>query len=231
MSEDKQFDFWYAVNNTKLITSPTSKLETFGDTIVNYTLLCENMDNVNKICIREGQIKALKPSIITPDILGEIDLNDFGYEAEKYAGWLKENANDLRILQYGFSIYKKEIKEYFVTDKLDIVLERVKKEIEKKDDPLSSIIIGVDNPWEVCLLKLMVELVQKSAEGNFNQLNKKNNDRKKSIYEQIDNEFVLASKNPAKIKKLAQLLRKKGLWDQYEDRFFALVRATQQSGG
>ena len=40
----------------------------------------------------------------------KIDLNDFGYEAEKYAGWLKENANDLRILQYGFSIYKKEIK-------------------------------------------------------------------------------------------------------------------------
>ena len=74
MSDDKQFDFWYAVNNTKLITSPSSKLETFGDTIVNYTLICENMDNINKISIREGQIKALKPSIITPDLLGQIDL-------------------------------------------------------------------------------------------------------------------------------------------------------------
>ena len=231
MSEDKQFDFWYAVNNTKLITSPTSKLETFGDTIVNYTLLCENMDNVNKICIREGQIKALKPSIITPDILGKIDLNDFGFEAKEYAGWLEENVNDLRILQYGFSIHKKEIKEYFVTDKLDNVLERVKKEIKEKDDPLSSIIIGVDNPWEVCLLKLMVELVQKSAEGNFQQLNKKNNTKKTSIYEIIDNEFVLASKNPSKINTLAQLLKQKGLWEQYEDRFFALVRASEQNGG
>ena len=231
MSEDKQFDFWYAVNNTKLVTSPTSKLETFGDTIVNYTLLSENMDNVNKICIREGQIKALKPSIITPDILGKIDLNDFGYEAKEYAGWLKENANDLRILQYGFSIHKKEIKQYFITDNLDNVLERVKKEIKEKDDPLSSIIIGVDNPWEVCLLKLMVELVQKSAEGNFQQLNKKNNTKKTSIYEIIDNEFVLASKNPSKINTLAQLLKQKGLWEQYEDRFFALVRASEQNGG
>jgi len=231
MSEDKQFDFWYAVNNTKLITSPTSKLETFGDTIVNYTLLCENMDNVNKICIREGQIKALKPSIITPDILGKIDLNDFGFEAKEYAGWLEENVNDLRILQYGFSIHKKEIKEYFVTDKLDNVLERVKKEIKEKDDPLSSIIIGVDNPWEVCLLKLMVELVQKSAEGNFQQLNKKNDPKKTSIFEMIDNEFVLASKNPSKINTLAQLLKQKGLWEQYEDRFFALVRASEQNGG
>ena len=231
MSEDKQFDFWYAVNNTKLVTSPTSKLETFGDTIVNYTLLSENMDNVNKICIREGQIKALKPSIITPDILGKIDLNDFGFEAKEYAGWLEENVNDLRILQYGFSIHKKEIKEYFVTDKLDNVLERVKKEIKEKDDPLSSIIIGVDNPWEVCLLKLMVELVQKSAEGNFQQLNKKNDPKKTSIFEMIDNEFVLASKNPSKINTLAQLLKQKGLWEQYEDRFFALVRASEQNGG
>ena len=67
MSNDKEFDFWYAVNNTKLVTTPTSKLETFGDTIVNYSLICDDMDNVNKICIKEGQIKALKPTIITPN--------------------------------------------------------------------------------------------------------------------------------------------------------------------
>ena len=47
------------------------------------------MDNINKICIREGQIKALKPAIITPDILGKIDLKDFGSDAKEYAEWLK----------------------------------------------------------------------------------------------------------------------------------------------
>ena len=111
MSEDKQFDFWYAVNNTKLITTPTSQLETFGDTIVNYTLICEQMDSIDKICVREGQMKALKPTIITPNALGQVDLKNFGDDAKEYADWLKNNANDLRILQYGFTLHKQEIKK------------------------------------------------------------------------------------------------------------------------
>ena len=231
MSNDKEFDFWYAVNNTKLVTTPTSKLETFGDTIVNYSLICEDMDNVNKICIKEGQIKALKPTIITPDILGKLNLNDFGSDANEYAEWLKNNAKELNIMQYGFSIYKQEIKEYFVTDNIDNVVERVKKEKEKENDPLSAIIIGVNSPWEVCLLKLVVDLVQKSAQGNFNQLKKHSSKNNTNIYNKIDNEFVFASKDPSRINNLAKLIKQNGLWKQYEDRFFALVKSSQNNGG
>ena len=231
MSNDKEFDFWYAVNNTKLVTTPTSKLETFGDTIVNYSLICEDMDNVNKICIKEGQIKALKPTIITPDILGKLNLNDFGSDANEYAEWLKNNAKELNIMQYGFSIYKQEIKEYFITDNIDNVVERVKKEKEKENDPLSAIIIGVNSPWEVCLLKLVVDLVQKSAQGNFNQLKKHSSKNNTNIYDKIDNEFVFASKDPSRINNLAKLIKQNGLWKQYEDRFFALVKSSQNNGG
>ena len=231
MSNDKEFDFWYAVNNTKLITTPTSKLETFGDTIVNYSLICEDMDNVNKICIKEGQIKALKPTIITPNILGKLNLNDFGSDANEYAEWLKNNAKELNIMQYGFSIYKQEIKEYFITDNIDNVVERVKKEKEKENDPLSAIIIGVNSPWEVCLLKLVVDLVQKSAQGNFNQLKQNSSKNNTNIYDKIDNEFVFASKDPSRINNLAKLIKQNGLWKQYEDRFFALVKSSQNNGG
>ena len=63
MDSKKQFDFWYAVNNTELVRTPTSRLETFGDTIVNYYLVSELMDNVDKVRVREGHLKALKPSI------------------------------------------------------------------------------------------------------------------------------------------------------------------------
>ena len=231
MSNDKEFDFWYAVNNTKLITTPTSKLETFGDTIVNYSLICEDMDNVNKICIKEGQIKALKPTIITPNILGKLNLNDFGSDANEYAEWLKNNAKELNIMQYGFSIYKQEIKEYFITDNIDNVVERVKKEKEKENDPLSAIIIGVNSPWEVCLLKLVVDLVQKSAQGNFNQLKKNSSKNNTNIYDKIDNEFVFASKDPSRINNLAKLIKQNGLWKHYEDRFFALVKSSQNNGG
>ena len=228
MSEDKQFDFWYAVNNTELVIRPSGKLETFGDTIVNYSLICEHMDAVDKVCVREGKLKALKPTIITPSALGQIDLQNFGNEAQAYAQWLKEHAQNLRILQYGFTIEKQEIKESIITDRMENVVERVKKEIAGKDDPLATILIGVDSPWEVCLLKLMVELVQGSAQGNMQQMQKQVLKEKKQYLDRIDQAFATASREPNRINDLASMLKREGLWETYEDRFFALVRASQK---
>ena len=228
MSEDKQFDFWYAVNNTELIVRPSAQLETFGDTIVNYSLICEQMDAVDKVCVREGQLKALKPTIITPTSLGQVDLQNFGDEAQAYAQWLKEHAQNLRILQYGFTVEKQEIKQSIITDHMENVVERVKKESSTKDDPLSAILIGVDSPWEVCLLKLMVELVQESAQGNMQQMQKQVLKEKKQYLDRIDQAFAAASREPSRINDLASMLKKEGLWETYEDRFFALVRASEK---
>ena len=228
MNEDKEFDFWYAVNNTELVSKPTAQLETFGDTIINYSLICEQMDSVGKIIIREGVLKALKPAIITPNALGQVDLQNFGDEAQKYTEWLKKNAQNLVILQYGFSIEKKEIKESVITDNIDNVVARVKKEIEQRNDPLSAVLIGVDTPWEVCLLKLMVELVQESASGNMKNIQNRSLKEKKDFLDRIDQAFAKASREPSRINDLASMLKKEGLWEKYEDRFFALVRASRK---
>lgn len=226
MDSKQQFDFWYAVNNTELITTPTSRLETFGDTVVNYHMVCELMDRVDKICIREGHLKALKPEIITPQALGHMDLEDFGQDARQYADWLAEYGGDLKILQYGFRIQKQEIKEHIVTDHLDNVVERVKAEVEAKDDPLSAILIGVNSPWEVCLLKLMVELVQHSAQGNIQDIRQQAVALQNDLMENIERGFLDASRDASKINALAEQLKQQGLWEKFEDRFFALVKAS-----
>jgi hypothetical protein len=228
MSDDQQFDFWYAVNNTELVTVPISRLETFGDTVVNYYLVCQLMDDVGKVRIREGHLKALKPAIITPQILGQLDVGDLGEEAQQYAKWLAEHANELRILQYGFTLQNQELKEYVVTDHIDNVMEQVKHEVTAKDDPLSSILIGVDDPWQVCLMKLMVELVQHSAQGNLQDLQRQSLDLKKRLTDNIDKAFLEASRDHSKINALADMLKHNNLWEKYEDRFFALVKASGQ---
>jgi len=226
MDNKKQFDFWYAVNNTELVSTPTSRLETFGDTIVNYYLVSELMDSIDKVRVREGHLKALKPEIITPQALGQIDLDDFGPEARKYGEWLRDNAGDLRILQYGFRLEKMELKEYVVSDRLENVLDRVEREVKSLDDPLSAILLGVDDPWEVCLLKLMVELVQHSANANIQDIQKLALSRQKSLDQRIDQAFLDASRDPSRINDLADMLKQNGLWKQNEDRFFALVKAS-----
>lgn len=230
MNSKQQFDFWYAVNNTEMVVSPTNRLETFGDTIVNYYLVCELMDSVGKVRIREGQLKALKPEIIMPQSLGQMDLEDFGQDAKQYAEWLAEHGGDLKILQYGFRIQKQEIKEYIVTDPFDNVMDRVKNEVAAKDDPLSAILIGVDSPWEVCLLKLMVDLIQHSAKGNLFDIQHQAINLQTSLEESIENGFLEASRDPSKINALADRLKQNDLWEKYEDRFFALVKASKNQG-
>jgi hypothetical protein len=226
MDSKKQFDFWYAVNNTELITTPTNRLETFGDTVVNYYLVCQQMDSVEKVVVREGHLKALKPSIITPQALGQLDAADLGEDAKQYAEWLAKHANDLRILQYGFSLQKQELKEYVVTDHIDNVLERVKADVGAMDDPLSAILVGVDDPWQVCLMKLMVELVQHSAQANIQDIQQQAQSIQRSKIDHIDQAFLSASRDPGLINALAEMLKREGLWSKYEDRFFALVKAS-----
>ena len=157
-----------------------------------------------------------------------MDINDFGDEARKYGEWLKENAGDLRILQYGFRLEKKELNEYVVSDHVDNVLDRVEQDVKSKEDPFSAVLLGVDDPWEVCLLKLMVELVQHSASENIQDIQKLALSRQKTLNQRIEQAFLDASRNPALITDLADMLKVNGLWNQNEDRFFALVKASDQ---
>jgi len=228
MKAPKPFDFWYAVNNTELIATPSNHLETFGETVVNYYLVSQLMDSVDQVRVREGHLKALKPTIITPQSLGQVDVGDFGVDAEEYAEWLAEHANDLHLLQYGFTLQKQEIKEYVVTDHIDNVLERVKNDSSIAEDPLSAILIGVDDPWQVCLLKLMVELVQDSVKENMQDLKQHSADMKKRLHSHIDQAFLDASRDPSRISALAEMLKLNNLWEKYEDRFFALVKASDR---
>ena len=105
------------------------------------------------------------------------------------------------------------------------MLDRVKEEVNAKDDPLSSILIGVDDPWEVCLMKLMVELVQHSAQGNIQDFQQHSLDMNRRLVDNIDKAFLEASRDATRINALADMLKLNGLWKKNEDRFFALVKA------
>jgi len=227
MKNDPQFDFWYAVNNTELISVPERRLETFGATMVNYHLVTELMDSVNKVRVRVGKLKAFRPEIITPQSIEQMMLEGFGSEARDYADWLHKHAQDMQILKYGFKVQKQEINDYILSDSLATVVDRVKNEVSGRNDPLGAVLVGVDRPWEVCLLKLMVELVQNSVAGNIQDIRQLQRDRKAQLHQQIEQAFLDASRDASKVPELADLLRRNGLFERFEDRFFAVVRASK----
>ena len=222
------FDFWYAVSNTEILLAPRRNLETFGATVVDYHLITELMDEVNAVRIREGRLHAARPQIITPSEFADSLLEGFREPAaEAYAQWLRDNERNLMILKYGFRIRKKESREEIVHDPLDTVIERVRAEFERRDNPLAALVRGVDEPWEVCLIKLMVDLVQRSGPEHARILRQDPTGARHAI-EQL---FRAAALERSRLGELADLLRREHLFEEYQDRFFALVRSHPRRGG
>ena len=90
----KEFDFWYAVNNTEVLELPLGRLETFGSTLIHYCLVTELMDAVGQIRIREGRIQAFRPEILTPQSFLESPL-ETGFRAgpaDDFVRWLRFDA-------------------------------------------------------------------------------------------------------------------------------------------
>jgi hypothetical protein len=233
MDEKRMFDFWYAVNNTEVVVSPKRHLETFGATLLNYHHVCELMDRADQVRVRTGRLQAHQPRIITPEAYSKTILEGFGDEARKYVEWLKEHEQDVRILQYGYQLSQESFSEHTVTDSIENVVDRVKKEVDGLSDPFNAVVVGVDQPWDVCLVKLFWQVMRESAGANIRELLKKRffeteNGVPRGIRVEVENGFLAASKDASKIGALSDLLQKHGLFSEYEDRFFALVRTSRR---
>jgi hypothetical protein len=94
------------------------------------------------------------PQIVTPDSYAKVMLDGFGEEATRYVEWLREHEKDVHILQYGYSLRQESFSEHVVSDELKAVVDRVEQDVKGRDDPLSAIVVGVDDSWDVCLVKL-----------------------------------------------------------------------------
>jgi hypothetical protein len=232
MNQPSSFDFRYAVDNTEILMLPAKHLETFGSTVLHYHLVSELMDSVDQVRVREGRMQAHRPQIITPEAYSKTLLEGFGEEAERYVEWLKEHEKDIRILQYGYKLKQESFSEHLVSDNMKAVADRVQREVKEKGDPFSAVVIGVDNPWDVCLVKLFWEVIRNSSGTNIRQLEQRHmfdnaGGVPMALRTEIEAAFLAASGNSALIKPLGSKLQQHGLFEEYQDRFFSLVKTSK----
>ncbi|MEY2561814.1 MAG: hypothetical protein QOH88_7 [Verrucomicrobiota bacterium] len=164
MTED---DFQYAIENTRVILAPEGKIASFGHTSFRFYLISELMDQVNEIRVRDGRIHAERPQILTPEHYCRLLLEGFGEKAQKYVEQLRERTSNVAVLRYGFQFRKTEVTENTVRDTMEAVIARTKLKVEHSEEPLSAVIQGVDDAWEVCLLKFTIDLIERSSGGNI----------------------------------------------------------------
>ncbi|MFC1916070.1 hypothetical protein ACFLW4_05195 [Chloroflexota bacterium] len=222
----------YAVAHTEILRLPRQSLSTFGTTNVYYYLLTEPAyseltKTVNETVVREGRVIAEKPRIVTPYYLSKLE--GFSLEARRYL--------DALIKTYGsdapglFYTYKNEPKELnIISDHWRSVVDKLNVEIDKRGDPLTSIIKGEDELWDVSLLKFISELARSSISHNLSQMGARgllsidSSGVPVDARLRIEELFRRVSRGEHGPGELKSELDRWNLFAEYEDRFFAILK-------
>lgn len=222
METDERIE--YVIEHTEVLRPPEQSLATFGSTNIYYYLVTELMENVN--VVREGRVIAARPKIVTPTYL--INLDGFSSQARRFAEMMAEKfPQEVGI----FYSYRNEPQEMNIaSEPMKAVVDKINRQIDERHDPLSAIIKGVEELWDVSLLKFTYELTRSSVRTNVAELERSGllhmdaagvpRDARNYIEELFDktkHDLSLASE-------LASELRRWGLFYEYQDRFFSLFR-------
>ncbi|MCD6359078.1 MAG: hypothetical protein J7L90_03905 [Dehalococcoidia bacterium] len=224
----------HALRNTRILRSPKQKLDTFGVTNMYYYIVTEPLytdlsgkKREEETVVREGRVRAEKPRIVTPYYL----LNLFeGFEhGMEYAKYMVETygPNQPGLIYH----YKNEPKEMnIVSDSLEVVVARIEEKVDKSGDPLSVIIKGVDEMWDVSLMKFIHEMTGSSMRGNIAELGARRlldvdgGGIPRDARYRIESLFQQVSAGEREPRDLKVELDRWGLFHEYEDRFLMLFK-------
>jgi len=156
----------WALENSKVLYEPDRRIDTFGSTNFEFFLISELMDKINQVRIRCGRMEAQRPQILRPTGYNDLMFEGFGEHAQAFAEWFKAMAPDLSFLKYGFTFAMRDLTENIVHDSMEAVCERVVNEVRSSGNPIQAVIAGVDDTWDISLLKFNMDLIQKSQKIN-----------------------------------------------------------------
>jgi len=213
-----------AISNTFVLRFPRQQLATFGNTNIYYYMITELMPEVN--VIREGRVIAARPKIVTPAYLMQIE--GFSGPARRYIQMAAEqNPHEPGILYS----YKNEFGEMsVVSEPLGSIVDNINRRIDNRSDPLSTIIKGVEEMWDVSLMKFTFDLTRNSVQRNFSELygrGRFNIDQRgvpDDARDRIEELMDVTAKDPSCAAELVSELHRWNLWDSYQDRFLKLFR-------
>jgi len=221
-----------AVNHTEILRLPKQSLATFGTTNIYYYLVtkpayAELIKNVTETVVREGRVIAERPRIVTPYYLSQLE--GFSSDAKRYFDMLiRTHGPNTPGLLYSYRNEPKELT--IVSEDLLSVVDKLNTEIDKRADPLASIIKGEDELWDVSLLKFIYEMTKSSLRDNLLQLGARgllDTDASGVPVDariRIDELFRWVSRGELEPRELKEELDRWGLFEEYEDRFLAIFK-------
>ena len=223
--------FNLVMNNTKVILTPKNALSTYNQTKVRYHIVTEPLYKEvseyksEESVIRHGLVTAQTPQVVTNDFLYR--MSGFGDEAKEF---LKELGRVLGknepALLYNYKNESTDLE--IVSGNPAEVSERIKSRLISSDTN-HAVIRGINNLWDVSLLKFIFEYTKTSAKSNFRELNSSGmlevkNGIPISVRKRIEELFNQAMMGNVRPKDLHKELNDWNLFEEYQDRFFSIFK-------
>ena len=214
----------HALQHTELIKAPRRELDTFGSSVIHYYVVTELVGNLS--VVRDGKVFAERPKIVTPAYL--VNIEGFSEQAKKYISMMaRERPYESGI----FYKYKNEPGGMdVISEPVKQVIDNLSSRVEEQQNPLSTIIKGVEELWDVSLLMFIYELTSKSVSTNMAEFNRRGlldidaSGVPEGARNYIEELFEKASRNLSRAPELVVELNRWCLFQEYQDRFYALFR-------
>ena len=212
----------HALENTELVRAPQQTLATFGSSVIDYYVVTELIGNIS--VVRDGKVIAERPRIVTPAYL--VNVEGFSEQARRYiATMARERPYESGI----FYRYKNEPKGMnVVSEPIRQVISKLSSQIEEERNPLSTIIRGVEELWDVSLLMFIYDLTTKSVRTNVSEFSRRGflsvdeSGVPQGARDYIEELFEQATRNLSRVPELVAELNRWSLFPEYQDWFFAL---------
>ncbi len=112
---------------------------------------------------------------------------------------------------------------------LESVIENINQEIERSGNPLTTIVKGVDELWDISLMKFIHDITRQSLGSNVMEMGMRGmlgmeGGIPRHARYMIEQLFREAAGERSKVSDLEAELRRWGLFGEYEDRFLDLFR-------
>ena len=222
-----------AAERTHVVRPPRQTLATFGTTSIRYYLVTEPLyrefdtgPRDEESVVREGVVRAERPQVVTPYYLMRHE--GFGDDAAKFLEKLmREHGPDAPGLLY---TYKNEgMETTIVSGTVQEVAGRIVDRLDRDHRGLDAVIRGVDDLWDVSLMKFIYELTSSSVRSNISEMRAHGlldveggvpRDARQRI-ERLLQEAQRGAVDPSVVHRE---LERWGLFEEYQDRFLGLFK-------
>jgi hypothetical protein len=225
----------YAIEHTEVVRSPRQSLATFGVTNIRYYLVTEpsyselesQSTQQEEMVVRKGRVIAEKPKIVTPFYLANM-FEGFEHGREYAEYMMRQHGPHEPGLLYRYRNEAGDVN--IVSGSMGNVVSRINEMVDSEGEPMSAVVKGVDDLWDVSLMKLIHDVAQYSLQSNVTDLYQRgllNVDPRgvpreaRVAIEELFSRVERGETDPSELKAELDSWR---LFEEYEDRFLRLFR-------